>query len=309
MDKIPYKKGPGISRRQYNTLFKRFCGDKLIAYSKYGDCAAKDARVNRNTAEHYFRLWREAIYRHLRKAPRFFGEVEVDQKGFGGHGRKKLKQALKQLAKTLPESEYREQAKLLRTVHKTQVMAILQRGGDIYVHIIKNGEKRTLMPIIRLVIEQGSTIYTDKWRAFSELGIDGYRHTSINHSITYSDRKGGYINNVESFFSFAERRLAKFNGLPEHTTLLHLKECEFRWNHREDFAKALKRILKNEELPPKRKPSVIKTTVPRANSVLQTKPPFTKIPVHPIAVRRAVKRRVRISVMAKRRVPIATKRL
>lgn len=42
------------------------------------------------------------------------------------------------------------------------------------------------------------------------------------------------INGIESFWSFAKRRLAKFNGVPEHTIYLHLKETEFRFNHRRD---------------------------------------------------------------------------
>jgi len=41
------------------------------------------------------------------------------------------------------------------------------------------------------------------------------------------------INGIESFRSYAKRRLAKFKGVPRHTFHLHLKECEFRFNHRE----------------------------------------------------------------------------
>ncbi len=43
-----------------------------------------------------------------------------------------------------------------------------------------------------------------------------------------------HINGIESFWSYAKRRLAKFNGVPKHTFHLHLKECEFRFNHREE---------------------------------------------------------------------------
>ena len=40
-------------------------------------------------------------------------------------------------------------------------------------------------------------------------------------------------NGSESFWSFTKRRLQRFNGVPEHTFYLHLKECEFRYNHRQ----------------------------------------------------------------------------
>src|SRR5665811_1976224 len=43
-----------------------------------------------------------------------------------------------------------------------------------------------------------------------------------------------HINGIESFWSFAKRRLQKFNGIAPHTFYLHLKECEWRFNHRND---------------------------------------------------------------------------
>ena len=39
---------------------------------------------------------------------------------------------------------------------------------------------------------------------------------------------------IESFWAFAKHRLARFKGLPRHTFYLHLKECEFCFNHRRD---------------------------------------------------------------------------
>ena len=42
------------------------------------------------------------------------------------------------------------------------------------------------------------------------------------------------INGIESFRSYAKRRLAKFKGVPKHTFHLHLKEYEFTFNHREE---------------------------------------------------------------------------
>ncbi|MBD2808180.1 IS1595 family transposase, partial [Francisella tularensis] len=41
-------------------------------------------------------------------------------------------------------------------------------------------------------------------------------------------------NGIESFCSFSKRRLAKFNGLSDDKFVLHLKECEFRWNNKDN---------------------------------------------------------------------------
>ena len=207
--------------------------------------------VSRPCANRWYRHFRELIYEHSRRAPRFFGEVEMDQSEFGGMGSKRLKTLLARYKKVLPYEEYQKKAKVARSEHKVNVFGIIQRGGDVYVQIIKKADVRTIQPIVRLVVEQGSTVYTDKWRGFTELGLDGYTHHSINHSEEYVDKKGNHSNTIEAFWSFAKRRLRKFNGVARTTLPLHIKECQFRYNHK-DVAGALKKLVKEHELTEKR---------------------------------------------------------
>ena len=42
------------------------------------------------------------------------------------------------------------------------------------------------------------------------------------------------IYGIENFWGIAKVRLYKFRGMDKTTFLLHLKECEFRFNHRHD---------------------------------------------------------------------------
>lgn len=49
--------------------------------------------------------------------------------------------------------------------------------------------------------------------------------------------------------SFAKRRLSKFNGLTDDKFILHLKETEFRFNHRNDnLYKLLLNMLRDNPL-------------------------------------------------------------
>ena len=51
-------------------------------------------------------------------------------------------------------------------------------------------------------------------------------------------RGKSHINGTESFWSYAKIRLVKFRGIDKKSFNLHLKECEFRFNHRgEDLYK------------------------------------------------------------------------
>ncbi len=70
------------------------------------------------------------------------------------------------------------------------------------------------------------------------MAIDHYR---IFHSQNEFARGKNHVNGIESFWSFAKRRLAKFNGLKDKNFFLRLKESEFKFNHRQakDILKSL----------------------------------------------------------------------
>ena len=76
-------------------------------------------------------------------------------------------------------------------------------------------------------------IHSGGWRGYNGLVDMGYR--SISASIRNEFARGNYhINGIEILRSYAKRRLAKFKGVPRHTFHLHIKECEFRFHHREE---------------------------------------------------------------------------
>ena len=60
----------------------------------------------------------------------------------------------------------------------------------------------------------------------------GYGHFRVDHSKDEFVRRSVHINGIEGFWGMAKVRLAQFKGLPKHTFHLHLKETEWRYNHR-----------------------------------------------------------------------------
>ncbi|MDX1921050.1 MAG: IS1595 family transposase, partial [Candidatus Caenarcaniphilales bacterium] len=77
-----------------------------------------------------------------------------------------------------------------------------------------------------------STIHSDGWKAYNGLILNGYDHYRVFHSENEFVRGKSHVNGIESFWSYAKRRLSKFNGLSDKKFILHLKECEFRFNYR-----------------------------------------------------------------------------
>jgi transposase-like protein len=118
---------------------------------------------------------------------------------------------------------------------KTKVFGIFKRNGSVYTEIVPDCKKKTLQAVIRGRVSLDAVVHSDKWRGYDGLVDVGYsKHLRVNHSQDEFVNGDSHINGIESFWSFAKRRLQKFNGVSEHTFYLHLKESEYRFNHRKE---------------------------------------------------------------------------
>ncbi len=172
-------------------------------------------RLNRNTVNRYIALFRKRIAEICETETPFQGVVEVDESYFG--------------AKRIRGKRGRGAA------GKIPVFGILQRKGKVYTEIVPDCAQATLQAIIRGKVSPDSVIHSDGWRGYNGLVDIGYKkHYRVHHGANEFARGKKHINGIESFWAFAKTRLAKFNGLSKKTFYYHLKECEFRFNHRDD---------------------------------------------------------------------------
>jgi transposase-like protein len=211
--KNKYIKVAHISERKFREITKCFAMD-FTAHN-----TAEITNISRNTINKYYNKIRERIVLLSRDTGKIGGEIELDESYFG--------------AKRVRGKRGRGAA------GKTPVFGVLKRDGNVYVEIVRNCSRESLMPIIHGKILEGSTIYTDGWKAYDGLILNGYDHYRIFHSENEFARGKNHVNGIESFWSFAKRRLAKFNGLTDNNFFLHLKESEFRFNHRHNNVYAL----------------------------------------------------------------------
>ena len=114
------------------------------------------------------------------------------------------------------------------------MFGILQRNGKVYTEIVPDCSRATLQAIIRGKVKPDSVIHSDKWRGYNGLVDVGYpKHFRVDHRDNKFTNGKSHINGIESFWSYAKRRLQKFNGINKKNFKLHLKECEFRFNNRD----------------------------------------------------------------------------
>jgi len=101
---------------------------------------------------------------------------------------------------------------------------------------------------LRGKILEESTVHTDGWKSYDGLiDVNNFKHYRVYHSKDEFVRGKSHINGIESFWSFVKRRMRKQNGVRKVKFLLHLKESEWRWNHRNDdlYKILLKELKKN----------------------------------------------------------------
>ncbi|MDH4321572.1 MAG: IS1595 family transposase, partial [Desulfobulbaceae bacterium] len=110
--------------------------------------------------------------------------------------------------------------------------------------------KASLIKVIRGHVSVESIIHTDGWRGYNGLVDVGYsKHFRVHHGNNEFAAGSRHINGIESFWSYAKRRLVKFNGVSSETFFLHLKESEFRFNLRaENLYKILLAMLRKRPL-------------------------------------------------------------
>jgi transposase-like protein len=133
---------------------------------------------------------------------------------------------------------------------KTIVFGIFKRGDKVYTEIVPDASKASLIKVIRGHVSVESIIHTDGWRGYNGLVDVGYsKHFRVHHGKNEFANGNRHINGIESFWSYAKRRLIKFNGVSKRTFFLHLKETEFRFNHRADnLYKMLLTMLRKQPL-------------------------------------------------------------
>ena len=63
----------------------------------------------------------------------------------------------------------------------------------------------------------------------------GYKkHFRVYHSKDEFVRGNSHINGIDSFWGLCKVRLSTFRGMSKKHLYLHLKECEFRFNCRDE---------------------------------------------------------------------------
>jgi transposase len=186
--------------------------------------------ISRNSINKILNVLRRRLAEICEEESPFKGEIEVDESYFG--------------AKRVRGKRGRGAG------GKTIVFGVLKRHEKVYTEIVPDCSRKTLQAIIQGKIDIDSTIHSDNFKAYNGLVDLGYKkHYRVNHGKDEFANTKSHINGIENFWGIAKMRLSKFRGLNKNTFYLHLKETEFRFNHRnQNLYKLILKMLLNEPL-------------------------------------------------------------
>ena len=203
---------------------------RLFALDLDASQVAEIIHLNRNTVNRYLKEIRKKIAAYCESQSPFSGEVEVDESYFGAR-RIKGRRGRGALGKTI-------------------VFGIFKRNGNVYTEVVPDCKMKTLQRVIRGRVSLESVIHSDGWRGYDGLVDLGYKkHFRVNHGEDEFVHEKSHINGIESFWAFAKTRLAKFRGMNKSSFYLHLKESEFRFNHRgQNLYHLILKIIRNYTL-------------------------------------------------------------
>jgi transposase len=116
---------------------------------------------------------------------------------------------------------------------------LIQRGGQVLLHMLPNVKQTTIKPVIEAAVAKGTQIYTDEYDIYARLPQWGYDHDSVHHSAgEYARDEDGdgfheiHVNTMEGFWSLLRSWLRPHRGISQEKLPIYLGFFQFVHNAR-----------------------------------------------------------------------------
>ncbi len=194
-------------------------------------CGISAKQIQRETGVTYKTAWR--MFRQIRtllaEDVQLEGDrVEMDESYFGPKRKRGGKRG-----RPGPDSP------------KQCVVGIVERKGRAIALTAENATKQNLQRIATERIMPESTVFTDDWAGYNDLGEAGYTHKRINHSEKVYVMGDIHTQTIDGFWSLIKRGIGGvYHQVSKKYLQTYLNEYSFRYNRRDQGNMIFNEILK-----------------------------------------------------------------
>ena len=114
---------------------------------------------------------------------------------------------------------------------KTLVFSLL-KNNKVFMAIVPNGIKRRADAYY--IIQRNNLAWSASMPTYDGLILNGYNYYRIFHNENEFAWGKLHVDGIECFWIYTKRSFVKFNSLTNVEFILHLKESEYRFNHKDD---------------------------------------------------------------------------
>jgi hypothetical protein len=226
--KNKYLKGAHLSERKFKEILRLFAEDLTATQ------IANISGVSRVTVNSYLKKIRQQIARHCESL------LPAES-----HSRPATPARSVHHASSADEGDVSVKTEVGRNIRPV-VFGIYRSSDRLHTEILPDVSRSMIHSVVRSsrsILEMQSA--AEKIRRFSNVvDLGQYRLYNLENEGAVS-----IADDVDAFWGLTKHRLAKFKGLNRSTVYLHLKECEFRYNNRnEDIYETLLELLKTQPL-------------------------------------------------------------
>lgn len=132
------------------------------------------------------------------------------------------------------------------------LIGFMDSGKRIYTRVVTNTTKDILHPVIQQCVRGGSELLISGVSGLKGLEKRGYKYKVIPKGKSRGLSIPNYGLCLLDFWNYIQQRLSIVKGVPESCYCEFVKECEFRWNHRDNghfgLYKQIEQVLLNSKL-------------------------------------------------------------
>jgi len=128
--------------------------------------------------------------------------------------------------------------------NKTPVVGAVERKGNVKAIVVTDTKSETVVPFVEETVAKDSTIHTDEYNVYNQLGNKGYDHQTVEHGAGQFVKGNTHTNSIEGFWAQVKNAVnGVHHGVAPEYLQQYVNEYAFRYNHRNDVTPMFQTFL------------------------------------------------------------------